>query len=204
MIYYFPNRPILCPPDPKNPLNPQPDFLNSLEATGRFLAEIKWNGDNTLIHLDQWPPVFWTRHKTRLKYTPTDEVLAELKRWRDWAGDAILNAETLHSKTKEIKNTLIVHCIMAFRGEYLIGKKWGDSRAILDKAIDEGLSGSQVQVSPVWESGFWRLFQEADGAVREGIILKDPKGMLVFSATQLRDVPWMKKFRKPSKRIGAF
>lgn len=204
MIYYFPNRPTLVPPDPNNPLDPKPDYLNELEQSGKWLAEQKWNGDNSLIHLDSWPPVFWNRHKSRLKYSPSQEVLEELKAWKEWAGDAILNAETVDKKTKTIKNLIIIHCVMAFRGNYLFGKTWGDSRKILDEAIEAGLSGPQVQVSKVWQSGFWNLFQEADGAIIEGIVLKDPTGNLKFSTTPLNDVSWMRKVRKPSKRIGAF
>lgn len=204
MIYYFPNRPTLVPPDPNNPLDPKPDYLNELEQSEDWVAELKWNGDNTLIHLDEWPPVFWNRHKARLKYRPSQEVLEELKFWKEWAGDAILNAETVDKKTKTIKNLLIVHCVMAFRSNYLIGKTWGDSRKILEDAINQGLSGPQVQVSKVWQSGFWNLFQQADGSIIEGIVLKKPTGKLQFSTTPLKDVSWMRKVRKPSKRIGAF
>ena len=192
------------PPDPTNPLNPKPDYINELDQAGRYIAELKWNGDNTLIHLDEWPPVFWNRHRTRLKYNPSQEVLEELKFWKEWAGDSILNAETVDKKTKTVKNTIIIHCIMAFRGNYLYGKTWGDSRNILDDAITAGLSGQQVQVSKVWKSGFWKLFQETDGTIIEGIILKDPDGKLIFSTRPVEDVSWMRKIRKPSKRIGAF
>jgi hypothetical protein len=91
---------------------------------------------------------------------------------------------------------------MAWDGKYLIGKSWGDSRAILEKCVEDGLSGPHVKISPVWRSGFWNLFQDADGAIIEGIILKDPTGKLVFSATPPRDVPWMLKIRKPCKKYN--
>jgi hypothetical protein len=90
--------------------------------------------------------------------------------------------------------------MMAFKGKYLIGKTWGDSRTLLDEAVSVGLSGEHVQISKVWDSGFFDLFQEADGSIIEGIILKDPKGKLVFSATPIKDVPWMLKVRKPCKK----
>lgn len=120
--------------------------------------------------------------------------------WKEWAGDAILNVETVDKKTKTIKNLLIVHCIMAFRGEYLMSKTWGDSRKILDDAISAGLSGPQVQVSKVWKSGFWELFQQADGSIIEGIILKNPTGKIIFSTHPVNDVYWMLKVRKPCKK----
>jgi hypothetical protein len=89
---------------------------------------------------------------------------------------------------------------MAWDGSYLIGKTWGDSRDLLEAAINDGLSGPHVQVSKVWTGGFWDLFQAADGTVIEGIILKDPTGQLVFSTTPIQDVHWMRKVRKPCKK----
>ena len=194
MLYYFPNRPVLVAADPKNPLNPSPDWLNEQEATGKYVAEQKWNGDNALIYTDTME--FWNRHHRQLKYRPPPEVLAELEKWPK---GALLNAELVHSKTKTVKNFVLVHCIMGWEGEPLIGKTWGDSRAILETMP----SGEHVKVSPVWKKGFWQLYKEADGAIIEGIILKDPTGKLVFSAsTPPPDVPWMRKVRKGCKKYA--
>ena len=194
MLYFYPNRPILIPPDPQNPTNPKSDYLDSLEQTGRFIAEQKWNGDNAMIFTGS-KPSFWNRRQDLLKYQPSPEVLDELSKW---PARCLLNAELVHFKTKEVKHTLIVHCIMTWKGQPLYGKTWGDSRAILE----DQPNGEHVRISKIWKSGFWKLFQEADGKVIEGIILKDPKGKLVFSATPIRDVSWMKKVRKPCKKYS--
>lgn len=74
-LFYYPNRPTLIPPDPVNPASPAPDYLNSLEARGVFLAEQKFNGDNIYIHTNTME--FWTRHKTKHRYTPPPEVMEE-------------------------------------------------------------------------------------------------------------------------------
>jgi ATP-dependent DNA ligase len=200
MVYYYPNRPTLIPPDPENPLEPGPWYLNDLEASGKYVAELKWNGDNTLLHTDTM--TLWNRKHEKLKYQPSPEVAEELRLWKEAAGDAIINFETVHTKTTEVKHTLIVHCIMAWRGEYLIGKTWGDSRNILDWCIDQGLSGEHVQISKIWKTGFWKLFQETDGKVHEGIILKNPNGKLVFSTSLIKDVPYQLKIRKPCKKYS--
>lgn len=191
-FYYYPNRPMLVPPDPKNPLNPAPDYINSLEASGLYVAEQKWNGDNTLIYTGPTPE-FWNRHHARLHYKPSDEVLSELAKW---PSNCVLNAETVHSKTKTVKHFLLVHCVMVWKSRPLAGKTWGDSRLILE----DQPGGSHVVISPVWKTGFWKLFQDADGATVEGIILKNPKGKLVFSTSPVADVSWMIKIRKPSKK----
>jgi len=197
MLYYYPNRPVLVPPDPKDPLDPKPDYLNSLEASGKYIAEQKWNGDNTLIFTDTM--TFWNRQKEKLRYAPSVGVREELERWPK---ESLINAELVHNKTKTIKDLIIVHCIMVWKDELLLGKTWGDSRKILDDCVEAGLSGPHVRVSPVWGSGFWGLYREADGEIIEGIILKNPTGKIVFSTTPINDVPWMMKIRKPSKKYA--
>jgi hypothetical protein len=194
MTYFYSNRPILIPPDPKNPLNPAPDYLNELEASGKYIAEQKWNGDNTLIFTDR-PTEFWNRTKARLKYTPPPEMVEELRRWPK---GCLINAELVDHHTTTVKNKLIVHCIMSYKNKPLLGKTWGDSRHILEDMP----GGSLVIVSPVWTTGFWDLFQAADGKVIEGIILKNPKGKLVFSTTPLADVSYMLKVRKSCKKYS--
>jgi len=199
-LYFYPNRPILVPPDPVNPMEPSSGFLDQHEAEGKWVAEQKWNGDNTLVYLEEGrAPVLWNRHHAKLSYMPPPEVLEELARWPQ---GSILNCETVNSKTKTVKDLMIVHCVMAWKGELLAGKTWGDSRALLDQAIVDGLSGEHVQVSKLWRTGFWDLYQAADGAIIEGIILKNPAGRLVYSTTPIKDVAWMKKFRKPSRKYA--
>lgn len=200
MTYYYPNRPILVPPDPANPFYPARTYLDSLEKSGRWVAEKKMNGDNTLIYTDDLS--LWNRHHARLKtYQPSGETLAELKKFPK---GCILNAETMNSKTKGIKDILIVHCVMAWEGQLLNGKTWGDSRLILEKYWHKGGYGanSHVVLSETFKTGFWDLFQAADVTNIEGIILKDPTGLLKFSATPLPDVPWMRKIRKPCKKYS--
>jgi hypothetical protein len=201
-LYYYPNRPKLIPIDPTNLLNPSPDYLFGLEASGKYIAEQKWNGDNTLIYTGKpdEPIILWNRTHNHLAYQPSPDVMAELKVWKDLAGEAIINCETVNRCTATVKNLLIVHCIMAWQGELLAGKTWGDSRNILDDCVRQGLSGIHVQVSNIWRSGFWNLFQDADGKIIEGIILKDPKGKLVFSTIKPADQPWMLKIRKSCEK----
>ena len=102
----------------------------------------------------------------------------------------------MNYRTIGIKDILIVHCIMAWKGKLLLGKTWGDSRKILD----DQPSGAHVQVSPTYKTGFWNLFEEADGQTIEGIIIKRLAGKLIFSCTPIDDVSWMFKFRKPCKK----
>jgi hypothetical protein len=191
MLFYYPNRPTLIPPDPSNPLDPKPDYIRSLEASGLYVGEKKWNGDNVLIDTDTFE--IWNRHRERHRYPIPPEVKAELDRWPK---RAVLNAELMHYHTTKVKNLIIVHCIMVWKGQPLLGKTWGDSRKILEDQPD----GTHVQVSKIFRKGFWEEYRKADGEVIEGIILKNPSGVLVFSTTPVNDVPWMKKIRKASKK----
>jgi len=192
MLYYYPNRPRLVPPDPKNPMNPSPDYLNSLEAKRQYRAGRKWNGDNSLVYTDDLS-FLWGREKNRLRYSPTPAVKAELERFPK---GCILNAELMHYHTKGIKDTIIVHCLMAYKGEPLLGKTWGDSRKILESFS----YGDHVRLEELHDTGFFDLWSQADGETTEGIVLKDPSGILQFSCTPLKDVSWMLKVRKRCKK----
>ena len=110
---------------------------------------------------------------------------------------SIINAELIHFKTKTIKHQILIHCIMAYKGQLLTGKTWGDSRHILENLT---CYSQHLVLSPVWTSGFWDLFQTADGKIIEGIILKDPSGKLQFSTQPIKGVSWMLKVRKPCKK----
>jgi ATP-dependent DNA ligase len=193
LLYYFPNRPILIPPDPTNPLDPKPDYLNSLEQSGKYIAERKWNGDNCYIYTYQNHYEFWNRHKDRLSYQPSPEVLAELDQLPK---NCILNVECVNSRTKTIKHYLVAHCLMAFDGKPLLGKTWGDSRKILETWT----WGQHVVLSEIFTKNFWDHFNEADVTTVEGIVLKDPTGRLVHSTTPIKDVSYMLKVRKPCKK----
>lgn len=183
MLFYYPNRPILIPPDEAH--------IRSLEATGDYIAEKKWNGDNITLNTDTMG--IRNRYNQPHRFVPDEIMREELSQWPK---HACINAELMNYKTKDTKNLIIAHCVMAWRGKPLIGKTWGDSRKILEDMP----SGISVQVNQVYESGFWDLFQTADGKTIEGIILKKPAGKLIFSTTPIADVPWMLKVRKPCKK----
>ena len=198
-LYYYPNRPTLIPPDPLNPMNPASDYLNSLELSGKYVGEVKANGDNTLIYTggDAELPAFWNRTHARLNYRPVPGILDELK---IFPPNCVINAELMHNHTKTVKNKLIVHCIMVWENKPLIGKTWGESRYILESLNWD--NHSHVILSELYYHGFWELFQRADGIVTEGIILKDPLGKLQFCTQPTHNVYWMLKIRKPCKKYS--
>ena len=194
MIFYYPNRPTLRPVDPRDILNPTSWYLDELEATGKYVAELKYNGDNIYIDTDN-PTQFWNRHKQPHRYVPPAGMLEEISKF---PGGSLLNAELLNFKIKEsdgadVKNVIVVHCVMKWEGKLLIGKTWGHSRALLENFS----SGKHLHISEIYKKDFWKLYQSADGKKIEGIILKEPSGKLVFSTSQIDDVPWMIKFRHP-------
>lgn len=183
MLYYYPNRPVLIPPDKAH--------IDQLEASGQYVGERKWNGDNVLIHTDTME--FWNRYKQRHRFNPDEAIKKELNKWPK---KAVINAELMHYHTKTTKNLIIVHCVMVWKGKPLLGKTWGDSRKILDDMP----SADHVKVSEIFQTGFWDLYQAADGTTIEGIILKKLAGKLVFSTTPTNDVGWMYKIRKANAK----
>lgn len=208
-MFYYPNRPTLVPIDPLNPLNPQPTYINKLEASGDYVGEYKWNGDNTTIYTDDLS--FWNKEGKRLCYTPHPDMIKELKKFPKHSR---LNAELMHRHTKKVKDLLIIHSVMEWEGELLIGKTWGHSRKILEslawlpRTIGTQLSyGCHVllaQIHKPTDSCFWNMFQAAcvcDDAI-EGVVLKNPSGKFVFSAQPINNVSWMLKIRKPCKKYS--
>lgn len=183
LLYYYPNRPTLMPPDKGK--------IEALENTGEYVAERKFNGDNILIFTDTMQ--IWNRRKERHRFIPSPAMREELNKWPK---HSLLNAELMNYRTKLIKDIIIVHCVMVWEGNVLNGKTWGDSRKILD----DQPSGAHVQVSQVYKKGFWKLFQEADGETIEGIIIKRLAGKLIFSCTPIADTSFMIKIRKPCKK----
>jgi hypothetical protein len=189
------------PADPANVYNPGRAYMDSLERSGLYVGEFKWNGDNTLIYTDT--DTWWNRHQEHLKYHPSPEVTNEIH--KIFPAGCIVNAETVNRCTRNVKDKIVVHCLMAYKGQLLLGKTWGDSRKILENDLD--FSGcAHVILSQTFKTGFWDRFQEAwhAGPELEGIILKNPKGRLVFSTSQkpAEDVSWMMKFRRPSKKYA--
>lgn len=194
MLYYYPNRPILVPPDPKNPLNPKPTYINTLEKSGKYIGEDKWNGDNILIYTDNLE--IWNRHKKKHRYTLLPDVRKLLL---TYPKRSILNAELVHFKTKTVKDLIIVHSLLAWDGQLMSGQTWGYARSILET---QGKFNTGLRLSETFQSGFWKHFQAADGSVIEGIILKDPTGKIIVSAAPIPDVSWMLKIRKPCKKYS--
>jgi hypothetical protein len=206
-LFYYPNRPMLIPPDPSNPLNPAPTYINSLEAAGLFdRAEFKWNGDNTTVRTDDLS--FWNRQGERLSYTPHPDMLKELKQFPK---NSLLNGELMHRHTKSTKDLLILHCVMGWKGNLLLGKNWGYARQILETCTWLPLTcgtqlsyGCHVVLAQDFQSGYWDLFNQAracDDSI-EGIVLKNSKGKLIFSTRPIPDVSFMLKIRKPSKKYS--
>jgi ATP-dependent DNA ligase len=193
MLFYYPNRPRLVPPYP-DLAHPSPDNLLSLERSGKYIAELKWNGDNVSLYTDSL--AFMNRQRKLLtRYHPSEEVIEELNKLPK---KAVFNLELVDAHTTDVKDLLIVHCVMVWNDKPLIGKTWGDSRGIIENEIE---SGKHIKISQIHRTGFWDLFQQADNKSIEGIILKDPTGLLVFSTSPGQEttpgVSWMLKMRKP-------
>lgn len=196
MLFYYPNRPSLLPPDEA--------FLKHNDTLSKYVGEFKWNGDNTTIDTDDL--IFYNRDGGVLSYRPHHELLNEIR--KTFPKGCLLNGELMHRHTKNVKDLLILHCIMKWKGKILLGKKWGDSRKILEDANLPQTQGTCLKydyhllTAQTHRKNFWGMFQDAlncDNSI-EGIVLKDPEGLLKFSVNPLDDVYWMIKIRKPCKK----
>jgi len=184
-MFYYPNRPILMPPDKQT--------IQNLEDSGSYIAEQKFNGDNITYKTSE--KEFWNRDNTKSRYRATPEVQKELNKFPKHSD---INLELMHYHEKTLKNILIVHCIMVLEGHTLLGKTYEDSR----KIIESFKYGEHVKLSIIYRKNFWNLFEQADGTITEGIVLKRLNGKIQFSTSPLANVPWMFKVRKPCKKYS--
>jgi hypothetical protein len=163
-----------------------------------------------LIYVSSGKVEFWNRHGRQLKYQAPASLIQDIK--AQIPDDSIVNAELLHSKTKNVKDTLVIHCIVKWSGKLLSGETWGHSRMLI---VSNLTSTNHLIISPIKLDGFWDLFQtrhglradgstiqDKDSCLIEGIVLKDPAGIMRYSTTPQTDVSWMLKIRHPSKKYS--
>lgn len=201
MIFYFPNRPNLIPPD-----SPEVD---KLDASEDWDAEIKKNGSRLSLHYDPLPKyksfsnfLFWERHKKILTYEPSKEVLDEL-RSLELPFNTHIDAELLHNKVKGIRHQIYVYDIYQYGG-MLMMDELRFRRERLEN-IFNGRKFEHLSLAIRYQHGFRELFynvikNEAD----EGLVMKNIHGKIVWNAKVSPDVWWQIKIRREKQGNYSF
>jgi ATP-dependent DNA ligase len=209
MYFVFPPRPHTEIP---------PTHLSSYD-NGQWVAQFKYNGTRTQIHIrsDRSIRDFERRGKPHSAYLMGHGMKRDLLSL-DIAvaledGGVVLDGEVLHSKTKTLKDTIVLYDVLWWKGKYLYGTTVKQRLELLDsicrRPTKMDVNGRALMVTPtLWmaptfTTDFVSKFTEAlDDDAREGLVLKllnAPLKNLGGGSPESNDVTWQVKCRKPHK-----
>jgi ATP-dependent DNA ligase len=209
---------IMYPPRPSRKI--PPEKISDYEGRG-WMAQLKFNGTRTLIELKPGEdPVLWTRHKEEHKayqMTPSMlETLKELHETLDPNTAHVLDGELMHSKTKGIKDVIILFDILVLEGEYLIGTSALERYMFLydevfepqERELKTGRSIALFIRENLWlaETSFMNFESMHNRYIDmdevEGLVLKKTNGKLDRGMSKDNNGDWMIRCRKPHKNYA--
>lgn len=186
--YFFPNRPILYPPNHNK--------IKELSLDKNWIAEIKKNGDRLCLIKHDNNFFFYNRHKQILKYSPSSQLLQELYSL-NIPNDTQLDGELLHNKTKHIKNTIFFYDIISWNNKQC-NISFKERRQTLINLINPQLKC--IHLIKQYSNNFIELFNKViKQNENEGLVLKNLNGKIQFNFNKSPDVVWQIKIRRPHK-----
>lgn len=198
----------LWPPRPENKV---PEGLLDSGIYGKWIAQIKKNGTCTVIFTNGREVYFKTRHGDdnngdHKMWTPKPEHVkffqGESFKWNVYV------AELLHSKTPHIKDQLYIFDKIVHEGVQLVGSRFVDRQETLQNqwtGDDEPhftRVDKNVVVAKNFVGGQRKLFASLENPEDEGLVLKNPKGVLSPCFRPHANDGWMIKVRKPHMNYG--
>lgn len=220
----------LWPPRPTRAVTPaQFDFF---ERRG-WVAQLKLNGTCAIIGLGPDEQVeLWNRHQQPLNWDMPTAVHGTLRNINMSPKWTVLVAELIHNKVSGgPRNTLFLHDVLVWRGDYLIGETYTERYARLHTRF-RTLTGQQYEPTPgeklacisenIWlgtmvpgnpeQPGVFReMFdaidakQQARGGgsiLTEGIVMKDPNARLEPCTRESANDSWSAKCRFGTKNYS--
>lgn len=125
----------------------------------------------------------------------------------------VFDAELMHNKTPGLKDRLILFDVLVHNGSYLTGTTYRERYEILASALgmpdtSEDETGryialkvnQNVWLAEVFEDCFSEYFADlTDMDEVEGLVLKDPDGILKPGVSEKNNSTWLVRVRKPHK-----
>lgn len=197
---------------------PRPDFaltsdrIPAYEKQG-WVGQIKKNGTCTIVAISpEGTCIAMNRHNQDHKaWNLTANIINSLREIiprRHWT---VMVGEIMHSKTKDIKDTIFFHDVIVHESKQLVGVTFEERQKILEKLLPatKGDLPSHYQVTDkIWRANLIRedilsVFQAIkDPTIDEGIVLK-------LSSSKLKDCwkadsncSWQYKIRHPSNKYS--
>ena len=198
----------LFPPRPESAI---PTAMLGYYENQGWLAQYKKNGTNTIIGISPDKQFHaMTRHKTEHKaWQLTEHIKSELLRLfpeKEWF---VLCAEIMHSKTPTIKDTIYIHDMLVWKGEFMINSTFIERATLLDErlltnveAISHYVCDSEGKIwyAKRFDKGFKEIFKSIRNVkIDEGLVLKDPNGKLRACSRPDENASWQVKCRHTAK-----
>lgn len=199
----------IYPPRPKNAISP--DELNFWD-NGSLVAQPKLNGSNCLIFTNGDKFVVMNRHNQRLtNFRLTDDEVKNL--YRGNGGWLILNGEYLNKNKSDetgqsFNHKFVIFDILAFDGEYLVGKTFQERIELLDSLYSQTDSEKEYLYSistnvyrvKSYINDFKNIFDKLTPIdMIEGLVMKRKNARLEIGTSELNNVKSQLKCRKPTK-----
>lgn len=184
-----------------------------------WIAQYKYNGTRNVIFVfpDGHIEMFGRKKEHNKAYITTDEMRAafiSLKLPKNKFH--VFDGELMHSKTRGIKDRLILFDILVYNGEYLLGTRYINRYRLLENILGsptefETETGNKIAyrankniwLSKIYTKDLGARFQRLIHMDEvEGLILKDPNGILTYGLQEENNGAWMIRVRKPNKNYA--
>jgi hypothetical protein len=200
----------MTPPRAKSPI--PPSRLGLYESMG-WIAQLKKNGQNSVIYVPpNRIPFAYNRHGERHKtwvFTAGSEAIFAALPGNGWW---VFNGELLNAKVSGIRDINYLHDVLVADGELLLNTTYQYRHDTLCATLPK-LSKSRILETPThwildahtWiakriTAGFSALFDGLTDPEDEGLVLKNPQGILGTRCGN--GAGWMVKCRRPTKNAG--
>ena len=191
--YFYPEKPRLL--QYKQPL------FQQFSKDPNWVAERKYNGTRLELHFIQGEFKFWGRHGSPLRYTPSPDLLEELKKLPLSKSYYSFDAELCDKKVKGVRDRVVFYDLHIYKGELLTTKPFWYRRELLETLFKRVGKAKNISLIEQFSGRFKPLFNRViKNEAIEGLVLKNKQGMLNLGRTSAIESQWMYKVRKPSGR----
>jgi len=198
----------IFPPRPKNAI---PDSELNFWDNGSLIAQPKLNGSNCVIFTNGEKTIVMNRHNQRLtNFNLSDNEIKDIYRGDGWM---ILNGEYMNkSKSDEngqvFNHKFVIFDILAFNGEYLVGKTFEERVKLLDELYGQ-LESEKEYLFKVTENvyrvksyltGFKQFYDKYTPIdMIEGVVMKRKNARLELGTSENNNIKSQLKCRKATK-----
>lgn len=191
----------------------------SLKDYPNWVAQYKFNGTRNIIYVfpDGHIELFNRHGEHNKAYQVTEDMIQGFKKLNLKKGVFyVFDGELMHSKTKGLKDRVILFDVLVNAGEYLLETSYIERYKLLMNLVGnpsefEEETGNKIAYrinKNVWLAKTYtkelteRFKKLAHMDEVEGLMLKNPNGKLSFGTREQNNGEWLVRVRKPSKNYS--